>query len=262
MSRTFDIRNEQVRELVLKEAGRVIGDGGLIVMPTDTVYGIAADAFSARAVASLLAAKGRGRDMPPPVLVQGRDTLLALSAGADERVMALVSAFWPGPLTVICHAQPMLDWDLGDTWGTVALRMPDDPDALALLAETGPLAVSSANSHGEPPAETASAAESMLGDSVDLYLDGGPRSGQASSTIVDMTANPPRIVREGPIGLDRLQEVVPDLEGLPTAPAPEGGASPDPEGDDTDRDDTDRDDKVEDSTVRDGTDRDGTDRDD
>ena len=214
MARTFDIRNEQVRELVLKEAGRVIGEGGLIVMPTDTVYGIAADAFSARAVSTLLAAKGRGRDMPPPVLVQGQDTLLALVSGADERIMALVTQFWPGPLTVICHAQPMLDWDLGDTWGTVALRMPDDPDALALLGETGPLAVSSANTHGEPAAETISAAESMLGDSVGIYLDGGPRSGQGSSTIVDMTSDPPRVVREGPLTLDRLREVVPGLVGV------------------------------------------------
>lgn len=211
MARTFDIRNEQVRELVLTEAGRVIRDGGLLVLPTDTVYGIAADAFSPRAVSRLLAAKGRGRDMPPPVLVHSKDTLLALANGADERVMALVSAFWPGPLTLICDAQPMLDWDLGDTHGTVALRMPDDADALDLLAETGPLAVSSANTHGEPAATTAQDAEEMLGDSVDVYLDGGPRSGQGSSTIVDMTVRPPRIVRRGPLSLAQLQEAVPEL---------------------------------------------------
>lgn len=238
MARTFDIRNEQVRELVLKEAGRVIGDGGLIVMPTDTVYGIAADAFSARAVSALLGAKGRGRDMPPPVLVRGQDTLLALVSGVDERTMALVSQFWPGPLTVICHAQPMLDWDLGDTWGTVALRMPDDPDALALLGETGPLAVSSANTHGEPAAETVAAAESMLGDSVGIYLDGGPRSGQGSSTIVDMTSNPPRVVREGPLTLDRLREAVPDLVGSDDVDPGEAGP------DDVESDDVSSDDEV------------------
>ena len=225
MARTFDIRNEQVRELVLAEAGRVIRDGGLLVVPTDTVYGIGADAFSPAAVNALLAAKGRGRDMPPPVLVHSRDTLLALAANVDQRVMALVGAFWPGPLTLICEAQPMLDWDLGDTHGTVALRMPDDPDTLALLAETGPLAVSSANTHGAPAATTAEQAQEMLGDSVAIYLDGGPRTGQGSSTIVDMTSQPPRSLREGPLGLDRLREELPELVG-PDDPA-DGGSQDD-----------------------------------
>ena len=222
MARTFDIRNEQVRELVLAEAGRVIRDGGLLVVPTDTVYGIGADAFSPRAVSGLLEAKGRGRAFPPPVLIHSRETLLALAANVDERTMALVTAFWPGPLTLVCDAQPMLDWDLGDTHGTVALRMPDDADALALLAETGPLAVSSANTHGAPAAKTVEEAQRMLGESVGIYLDGGPRSGQASSTIVDMTSQPPRILREGPLSLEQLREVLPDLVG-PDDPA-DGGS--------------------------------------
>ncbi|WP_029088851.1 L-threonylcarbamoyladenylate synthase [Brevibacterium album] len=214
MSRTFDIRNEQVRELVLETAARVVRDGELLVIPTDTVYGIAADAFSPAAVAALLAAKGRGRDMPPPVLVKDPQVVMALAEGVDARITALTEAFWPGPLTLICHAQPMLDWDLGDAQGTVALRMPDDADALALLGETGPLAVSSANTHGEPAAETAEQASAMLGESVSVYLDAGPRSGQGSSTIVDMTVDPPRIVRAGPISAEALAGVVPEIAEL------------------------------------------------
>lgn len=226
MPRTFDVRNAQVRDLVLQEATRIIRDGGLVVMPTDTVYGVAADAFSGPAVAGLLAAKGRGRDMPPPVLVAGRDTMLALTDSASPELLAIVEEFWPGPLTVICRAQPMLDWDLGDTHGTVAVRMPDDPDALALLEQTGPLAVSSANTSGDPAAQTVEEAEQMLGDSVALILDGGPRTGGAASTIVDMTAEPPRVVRSGPIGVDALRAHIPSLLGIgETASADPAGES-------------------------------------
>ncbi|RAF53943.1 threonylcarbamoyl-AMP synthase, partial [Burkholderia multivorans] len=140
---------------------------------TDTVYGIAADAFNASAVAALLAAKGRGRDMPPPVLVPRSETVFGLVDGVDETVLALTARFWPGPLTIIAAAQPSLDWDLGEAHGTVAVRMPDDEHALALLSRTGPLAVSSANLSGRPAATTADEAQDMLGTDVEIYLDGG-----------------------------------------------------------------------------------------
>lgn len=211
MSRTFDVRNDDVRDLVFEECARVVRAQGLIVLPTDTVYGIAADAFSPEGVAKLLAAKGRGRDMPPPVLVGRREALMGLAEVADERILTLTKRFWPGPLTIICTAQPFLDWDLGDTHGTVAIRMPDEDRTRELLVLTGPLAVSSANITGSPAASTADQAESMLGDAVDVYLDGGPVLGGRSSTIVDMTARPPRLVRSGPITHGQLLEVVPDL---------------------------------------------------
>jgi L-threonylcarbamoyladenylate synthase len=211
MARTFDVRNEEVRELVLDECTRVIGAGGLLVIPTDTVYGIAADAFSKQGVEKLLAAKGRGRDMPPPVLVGRPETLLGIADSVSEQILTLTKRFWPGPLTIICGAQPFLDWDLGDTHGTVAVRMPGDDHALALLERTGPLAVSSANISGAPAAQTVDEAREMLGDSVEVYLDGGPAAGGSASTIVDMTAVPPRIVRAGPIGYPELVAVVDDL---------------------------------------------------
>ncbi|SMX88452.1 MULTISPECIES: L-threonylcarbamoyladenylate synthase [unclassified Brevibacterium] len=214
MSRRFDVTQSDIRDLVLDECARVSETGNLLVIPTDTVYGIAADAFSASAVSALLAAKGRGRDMPPPVLVPRAETVFGLVDGVDERMLSLTARFWPGPLTIIANAQPSLDWDLGDTHGTVAVRMPDDEYALALLARTGPLAVSSANISGKPAATSADEAMEMLGDDVDIYVDGGVRASGVSSTIVDLTADVPRVVREGPVTIDELHEIVPDVIDL------------------------------------------------
>ncbi|GAA1544782.1 MULTISPECIES: L-threonylcarbamoyladenylate synthase [Brevibacterium] len=214
MSRRFDVTQSDIRDLVLDECARVSETGNLLVIPTDTVYGIAADAFSASAVSALLAAKGRGRDMPPPVLVPRAETVFGLVDGVNETMLALTARFWPGPLTIIANAQPSLDWDLGDTHGTVAVRMPDDEYALALLGRTGPLAVSSANISGQPAATSADEAMEMLGDDVDIYVDGGARTSGSSSTIIDLTGDVPRIVREGPVTVAELRETVPDILDL------------------------------------------------
>lgn len=180
-------------------------DGHLVVLPTDTVYGIAADAFDPSAVARLLAAKGRGREMPPPVLIADPVTLDALVADRlPSWLQAAIDELWPGPLTVIMRAQPSLTWDLGETFGTVAVRVPADDRTRAVLKRSGPLAVSSANRTGLPAATTVDEAEDMLGDAVAVYLDGGPSSGQAASTILDVTASTPRILRRGPVTLDTL----------------------------------------------------------
>lgn len=214
MSRRFDVTQTDIRDLVLDECARVSEAGSLLVVPTDTVYGIAADAFSASAVAALLAAKGRGRNMPPPVLVPRAETVFGLVDGVDDRILALTAKFWPGPLTIIANAQPSLDWDLGDTHGTVAVRMPDDEYALALLGRTGPLAVSSANISGQPAATSADEAQEMFGEDVDIYLDGGARESGLASTIIDLSGDTARIVRQGPITAETLREVVPDLIDL------------------------------------------------
>ncbi|SIO18595.1 L-threonylcarbamoyladenylate synthase [Agromyces cerinus] len=207
----------------MRLARSAIGRGELVVIPTDTVYGVAADAFAPKAVSRLLDAKGRDRTSPPPVLIPGIPTLDALASEVPPAVRELVGEFWPGGLTVILHAQPSLQWDLGETRGTVALRMPANPIALELLAETGPLAVSSANLSGEPSATTAADAADMLGDSVSVYLDGGSaggsyeaigeREGDTSSTIVDATGlaregGRLRIVRAGVISRERIAAVV------------------------------------------------------
>ena len=195
----------------LDEAVAALNRGAVVVLPTDTVYGIGADAFDADAVAALLAAKGRGRQMPPPVLVPDVRTLDGLATDVTDDVRELVERFWPGGLTVILTAQPMLAWDLGETHGTVALRMPDHPAALALLRRTGPLAVSSANRTGQPAAMSAQEAHDQLGASVQVYLDGGDAPGGVASTIVDATGPRMRVVRAGAITVDDLRSVVPGV---------------------------------------------------
>ncbi|MET3450205.1 MULTISPECIES: L-threonylcarbamoyladenylate synthase [Curtobacterium] len=202
----------------MRLARAALGRGELVVVPTDTVYGVAADAFSAAAVQRLLDAKGRTRQSPPPVLIPGPPTLEALASDIPQQVRDLVAEFWPGGLTVILRAQPSLDWDLGETRGTVALRMPDSRIALELLQEVGPLAVSSANSTGDPAAMDADQAEAMLGDSVAVYLDGGPIEAHdgfeasTGSTIVDATGlsdgGKLLIVRHGVISDDEITRVV------------------------------------------------------
>ncbi|WP_372593050.1 L-threonylcarbamoyladenylate synthase [Actinotalea sp.] len=196
----------------LDEAVNALGRGGLVVLPTDTVYGIAADAFAPAAVAALLAAKGRGRQMPPPVLVPDVRTLDGLCTDVPDAVRELLAAFWPGGLTVICRAQPSLAWDLGETRGTVAVRMPDHPAALALLRRTGPLAVSSANLTGRPAALTAQEAHEQLGSAVDVVLDGGAAPGGVASTILDATDGL-RLVRAGAIDLEALRAVAEVQDG-------------------------------------------------
>ena len=204
----FLTTDEAEREAGVAAAAAAIQAGELIVFPTDTVYGVAADAFSPASVANLLVAKGRGREMPPPVLVSAATTLDALATNIPAYARALVDELWPGPLTLVCHQQPTLQWDLGDTRGTVAVRMPDNDVALEVLARTGPLAVSSANTSGLPAARTADIAESMLGMFVAVILDGGPTPGPEPSTIVDVTGPQGRVLRLGVVSLERLNEIV------------------------------------------------------
>jgi tRNA threonylcarbamoyl adenosine modification protein (Sua5/YciO/YrdC/YwlC family) len=223
MTATYDCSVDSQLLTGMRLARGAIGRGELVVLPTDTVYGVAADAFNAKAVARLLEAKGRERTSPPPVLIPGLPTLDALATEVPPAVRDLVAEFWPGGLTVILRAQPSLQWDLGETRGTVALRMPANPIALELLSETGPLAVSSANLSGMPSATTAGAAVEMLGESVAVYLDGGEagtgyeaigdRPGDTSSTIVDATGLTEsggvlRIVRAGVVSRERIVAVV------------------------------------------------------
>jgi L-threonylcarbamoyladenylate synthase len=211
VSDRFDMAVEAEREEGINAAGRALQRGRLVVLPTDTVYGVGADAFNPDAVERLLKAKGRGRLMPPPVLVSARTTLDALATDVPEWAGALVEELWPGPLTLVFHQQPSLQWDLGETRGTVAVRMPDHPVALDLLSRTGPLAVTSANRTGLPAATEADDAESMLGELVRVLLDAGPTPGPVPSTIVDCTGGQGRILRLGVLPVERLREVVAPL---------------------------------------------------
>jgi tRNA threonylcarbamoyl adenosine modification protein (Sua5/YciO/YrdC/YwlC family) len=204
----FDLSDEDQREAGIAAAALAVQRGQLVALPTDTVYGVGADAFSPRAVSALLSAKGRGREMPPPVLVSAATTLDALAVGVPTYARELVKRLWPGPLTLVCRQQSSLQWDLGDTRGTVAVRMPDHEAALELLARTGPLAVSSANRSGMPAATDADGVEEMLGDRVEVLLDGGPTKGDVPSTIVDCTGEVGRLLRAGAVSLEDLNDML------------------------------------------------------
>ncbi len=219
---SYNCTNDEQRAEGLAHAQKAIAAKQVIVMPTDTVYGIAADAFSPQAVATLLAAKGRGRSMPPPVLIPRIGTMEGLATDIPDDARKLAEKYWPGPLTIIFHAQPSLTWDLGDTVGTVALRVPDEQLALDLLTLTGPLAVSSANRTGQPAAQTAQEAREQLAESVEVYLEAGFRPLEGTegvpSTIVDATGLRLRIVREGAISLEQIQRMVPSALGSEAEP--------------------------------------------
>lgn len=206
MSKMIDVASDPAGGI--DQAVTAITAGECVVLPTDTVYGIGADALSATAVQRLLAAKQRGRELPPPVLIAEPAMLRSLAAAVNESTAALAAAFWPGALTLIVAAPPNLRMDLGDRGDTIAVRIPDHDFTRELLRATGPLAVSSANTHGNPAANTAAEALAQLGDRVAVYLDAGPGSSPVPSTIVDVTCDPPRVLREGRIPHADLAAVV------------------------------------------------------
>jgi L-threonylcarbamoyladenylate synthase len=208
MTQIFDCTDPDKRSAGITAASNAVKGGRLVVLPTDTVYGIGADAFDNLAVAALLSAKGRGRDMPVPVLVGSWHTIDGLANAVPHAARELIEAFWPGALSLVVRQAPSLQWDLGDAQGTVMLRMPLHPVAIELLREVGPMAVSSANISGRTPAMTADDAYGQLGDLVEVYLNGGPAEQQAASTIVDLTGAAPRILRAGPVSADDIAKVL------------------------------------------------------
>lgn len=211
MSLEFDMADPVARPRGLDAAASAVRRGDLVVLPTDTVYGLATDAFNPRGVAAIRAAKGRGRDLPLQVLVGSPDTVEGLGYGLTKAARELVQGFWPGGLTLVVRQQPTLAWDLGDSSGTVALRMPLHPVAIELLRITGPLAVSGANTAGGAPAGSMPEAREQLGDRVVIYLDGGPSLDAVPSTVVDVSGQVPRLLRPGAVDLDTLRTVCPEI---------------------------------------------------
>jgi L-threonylcarbamoyladenylate synthase len=208
VSTVYDCEDPATRPTGLAAAASAVRAGRLVVVPTDTLYGIGADAFNGRAVADLLAAKHRGPDMPVPVLVGSWSTIDGLVGNVPPVARDLVEAFWPGGLSIVLPHAPSLAWDLGQTRGTVMLRMPLHPVALELLRDVGPMAVSSANVSGQAPATTVGEAREQLGESVEVYLDGGVCATGVASTIVDLTGETPRLRREGAVSSDDVSRVV------------------------------------------------------
>lgn len=208
---TFDTADPLARRAGLEAAAAAAQGGNLVVLPTDTVYGIGADAFNAAAVRQLLAAKERGPDMPVPVLVGSWTTIEGLVGSVTPTMRRLIEAFWPGGLSMVVEHAPSLAWELGESRGTVMLRMPLHPVALDLLRAVGPMAVSSANKSGRPPATTVDQAREQLGDEVAVYLDGGAAPIGVASTVVDLTGEVPTVLREGAVPVDRVAEII-DLQ--------------------------------------------------
>lgn len=208
----FDCSDPTARRAGLDAAATAARSGHLVVLPTDTVYGLGADAFNAAAVRALLATKGRGPDMPVPVLVGSWNTVDGLVGTVPDVARTLIRAFWPGGLSLVMHHAPSLAWDLGDTRGTVMIRMPLHPAALDLLRLVGPMAVSSANRSGRPPATTAAQAVEQLGSDVAVYLDGGSAAVGIASTVLDLTGEVPTVLRQGAVPLERLREVIGEVQ--------------------------------------------------
>ncbi|HEX2316673.1 MAG TPA: L-threonylcarbamoyladenylate synthase [Thermomonospora sp.] len=245
MSRRYDCSDPMERTRGIAESVSAVRRGELVVLPTDTVYGVGCDAFTPAAVQALLDAKERGREMPPPVLVGTVRAATALVEDLGTYGQDLIDEFWPGALTLVCRANRNLTWDLGETKGTVAVRMPLHDLALELLKETGPLAVSSANLSGRPAARDVGEAEEMLGDAVSVYLDGGRAALGEASTIIDLTGPVPRVLRSGAVSEDKIRAVVgvllTDEDDKPeTEDAPAVSLDKDPSDKPADEDDEDR----------------------
>ncbi len=211
----------------IAEAVNALRRGELVVLPTDTVYGLAGDAFTPAAITALNAAKGRGAQLPAPVLVGSRRAAQALVEDLGTYGADLIDEFWPGAVTLVCRANPNLVWDLGEAKGTVALRMPLHEIALEVLKETGPLAVTGAYPSGGAPAMTVDEAEDYFGDQVAVYLDGGRSHSAAGSSIVDLTGALPKLLRAGTVAEEKIRSVTGVLlkdepeEDLPAEPEAE-----------------------------------------
>ncbi|MGH2692440.1 MAG: L-threonylcarbamoyladenylate synthase [Actinomycetota bacterium] len=184
-------------EVALVAAAGALEGGELVVFPTDTVYGVAARPELRAATAALFEAKRRPRDLTIPVLVAGPEQMAALAV-ADGRAEMLAERFWPGSLTIVLpRTERSGAWDLGAELGTIALRMPDHPVALEVLRRSGPLATTSANRSGEPTPPDCEGVRAALAGSVAVYLCAGPAPAGTVSTMVDLTAGEPRVLREG-----------------------------------------------------------------
>ena len=191
----------------LTRAIEVLARGHPVALPTDTVYGLAADPFRPGAVARIFEAKRRPRHVKLPVLVADTDQALALATDVPDAASILMDRFWPGALTVVLPARAGLGADLGDDDATIGIRCPAHPVPLALCAAVGPLATTSANRHGEPTLTTAAEVMAAFGDAVAVVLDGGTCAG-SPSTVVDCTGVEPKLLRAGRVPWSELLSVL------------------------------------------------------
>ena len=190
----------------IDEAAKWIRAGSVVAIPTDTLYGLAADPFNAGAVAQVFVVKGRAAARALPLIAADAAQIARHLGALPEIAMRLADHFWPGPLTMLMAAAAALAPDLSGGTGKVGVRVPADPIARAVCAACGhPVTATSANASGEPAPATADEVERMMGDRLEFLLDAGPTRGGAPSTIVDVTDGEPRLVRAGAISWDEIQ---------------------------------------------------------
>jgi tRNA threonylcarbamoyl adenosine modification protein (Sua5/YciO/YrdC/YwlC family) len=203
----------------LRDAGAAASAGELIVFPTDTVYGLGTRPDDPAATARLFEAKRRPRDLELPVLVATVGAARSVAV-FDDRAEVLAGALWPGPLTLVLpRGADASGWDLGGDVATVGVRAPHHPMALALLAETGPLAVTSANISGRLPVRTCDELQALFGDHVSVYLCQQEPPDGVASTVLDLSHGPATIVREGSLSRDTLIRLLPDEPSLLDSPS-------------------------------------------
>ena len=198
----------------MKLARRLLREGEVIAFPTDTVYGLGANAFERFAVRQIFAIKERPAHKALPVFIYQMDDLNLVARHVPGYAWPLLQAYWPGALTVVLPKNPKLPEEVTAGQNSVGVRIPDHVVALDLVAQVGhPLAVTSANLSGQPASTTAEGVAEQLRGRIPLILDGGPSPGQQTSTIVDLISRPPRLLRSGHLSLAALREFLPDLVG-------------------------------------------------
>lgn len=202
-TRVVPVDPERPDREVMRAAGAVVAAGGLVAFPTESFYGLGADALDAGAVARVFAVKGRPEDKPVLVLVDGVEMAAGLAAAVPDGARALMARHWPGPLTLVLRAAAGVPAALTGGTGTIGVRMPGHAVARALVAAAArPVTAPSANPSGALPPVTAAAVRDYFDGQVELILDGGPTAGGAGSTVADCTVWPPRVLRQGPVILE------------------------------------------------------------
>jgi L-threonylcarbamoyladenylate synthase len=197
------MKTEIIPATQIQQALEILQNGGILAFPTDTVYGLGALAFNNAAIESIYTAKGRPIEKAIPILIGDLSDLDQVADNIPNMALRFASRFWPGPLTCIVPKKQTLPLVVSAT-STVAVRIPNHPDALALLRAAGPMAVTSANISNQPSASTAEEVYAQLNGRIPLILDGGKTPGGVPSTLVDCTGSEPVILREGPISLAEL----------------------------------------------------------
>jgi len=205
MRRIF-VNPERPHRDAVQEAAKMIRAGAVVAIPTDTLYGLAANPFSAAAIERVFVAKGRDADRPLPLIAADVPQIAAHLGGFSKAAARLADTFWPGPLTMLIAAPASLAPQVAAGTGRVGVRIPDDPVARAVCQAVGhPITATSANISDEPATSDPDVVERTLGDRIELLIDGGETRGGPPSTVIDVTVDPPALVRAGAIPWEQVQ---------------------------------------------------------